>query len=63
MIWPRFIRRRWEQAEAEADAAEERLAQAKMEHAKVQRLAEEARQIKQSNGFAEAIRSAMGVRS
>lgn len=58
MIWPW---ERWQRAERLAEEAEERLADAHREHADAQRLAEEARRMKNRNGFAEAIRAAFGV--
>lgn len=58
MKWPWD---RWREAEAEAVRAEARLDEARREHAEVRKLAEETRRIKQSNGFAEAVRAAFGV--
>ena len=60
-LWPRFIRRRWEQREREAEAAEERLADARAEHAEVRRLTAETRRIREANGFTEGVFQAMGM--
>jgi hypothetical protein len=61
-LWPRFLRERWEAREREADAAERRLMEARATYARVHRLAAESDRMKQTNGFTEAIRVAMGVR-
>lgn len=56
-----YLSARWEHAERRADEASEHLAKAKREQAEVRRLAAEARKMREANGFAQAIRSAMGV--
>lgn len=60
-LWPRFVRERWERREREAEVAEALLVEAHATHARVGRLAAEATRLKRENGFAEAIRTAMGV--
>lgn len=58
----RFLRRRWEQREREADQAEVVLAQAQDEHARVRELTAEARRLERDS-FTEAIYASFyGVR-
>lgn len=53
--------RRWQDAEQRAVEAEESLADARAEHLRAKALAVEARELASTNGFAQAIRTAMGV--
>lgn len=62
MTWVWLPWKRWQQAEIRADEAEAALAEAWVQHDRAKKLAAEARRLQHSNGFTEAIRSAMGVR-
>lgn len=53
--------RRWRRAELLAVEAEESLEDARAEHLAAKALADEARALANTNGFAQAIRTAMGV--
>lgn len=58
--WPWSAR--GDHAEAEAEKAAKRLADAEAEHAEVRQMADKARRMREVNGFTQAIRDAMGVR-
>lgn len=61
MNWDWLPWRRWQEAERMADDAEAALADALVQHSRAKEIASESRRLQHSNGFTDAIRSAMGV--